>query len=215
MFPVGVAVANLHPDTMLEKRAPEIVAFLGGSHVVNSDREIVERRPFIGAVAFRRTSADGGNWEELWRNTEAPHFESRGPRGSALHRRCRWRRCTRGDYRKRRLERTNRSSGVGTAASRSERMREWATTPLLGQHLRLPTSISRRHDGGNCREHSVRRQRWLRGVDLYVYVGELPLRQSIWGATGIAPSATSMTTTRARWSPCGPVRCMCGITEVS
>ena len=68
----GVAVANLHPDTMEDERAPEIVAFLGGGNIRDSDGNILERRPFIGAVAFRRTSPDGSSWEELWRNTEYP-----------------------------------------------------------------------------------------------------------------------------------------------
>jgi len=63
----GVAVANLHPDTMEDERAPEIVAFLGGGSASGTPR------PFIGLVAFRRTADDGTAWEELWRNTTVPN----------------------------------------------------------------------------------------------------------------------------------------------
>ncbi len=52
----GVAVGNLHPDSMADERNPEIVAtFRNG-----------------GAIAWRRTSDDGSSWEELWRNSSAP-----------------------------------------------------------------------------------------------------------------------------------------------
>ena len=52
----GIALGNLHPDSMEAERAPEIVAtFQGG-----------------GAIAWRRTADDGSAWEELWRNENDP-----------------------------------------------------------------------------------------------------------------------------------------------
>jgi len=49
----GVALGNLHPDTMPDERAPEIVTtFQNG-----------------GTIAFRRTADDGSAWEELWRSS--------------------------------------------------------------------------------------------------------------------------------------------------
>ena len=51
----GIALGNLHPDTMPEERAPEIVATMR-----------------VGAVAFRRAADDGSAWVELWRNTTMP-----------------------------------------------------------------------------------------------------------------------------------------------
>lgn len=48
----GVALGNLHPDSMPGESAPEIVAtFRGG-----------------GTIAWRRTADDGTAWEEMWRN---------------------------------------------------------------------------------------------------------------------------------------------------
>jgi hypothetical protein len=49
----GVAVGNLHPDSMVAERAPEIVA----------------TRQDLGTIAFRRTAADGSAWEMMWENT--------------------------------------------------------------------------------------------------------------------------------------------------
>ena len=49
----GVALGNLHPDTMPDEHPPEIVAtFRGG-----------------GTIAFRRMADDGSAWEELWRSS--------------------------------------------------------------------------------------------------------------------------------------------------
>ncbi|MCB9611291.1 MAG: hypothetical protein H6722_02425 [Sandaracinus sp.] len=50
----GVAVGNLHPDSMADERVPEIVA----------------TRQNAGTVAFRRTASDGSTWEILWENTQ-------------------------------------------------------------------------------------------------------------------------------------------------
>src|SRR5690606_19439786 len=48
----GIALGNLHPDTMPDEHPPEIVAtFRDG-----------------GTIAFRRTAADGSAWVELWRS---------------------------------------------------------------------------------------------------------------------------------------------------
>jgi hypothetical protein len=48
----GIALGNLHPDSMPGERPPEIVAtFKSG-----------------GTIAWRRTADDGTAWEELWRN---------------------------------------------------------------------------------------------------------------------------------------------------
>jgi hypothetical protein len=49
----GVALGNLHPDTMPDERAPEIVA----------------TRQNMGTIAFRRTADDGSTWEIMWENT--------------------------------------------------------------------------------------------------------------------------------------------------
>ncbi len=49
----GIAVGNLHPDSMDDERVPEIVA----------------TRQNAGTIAFRRTAADGSAWEILWENT--------------------------------------------------------------------------------------------------------------------------------------------------
>lgn len=52
----GIALGNLHPDSMIDERAPEIVAtFKNG-----------------GAVAWRRTADDGSAWEVLWQNDDLP-----------------------------------------------------------------------------------------------------------------------------------------------
>ncbi|MEM9727083.1 MAG: VCBS repeat-containing protein [Myxococcota bacterium] len=52
----GVALGNLHPDTLGSERAPEIVAtFKNG-----------------GTVAWRRTEDDGTAWEVLWQNDDLP-----------------------------------------------------------------------------------------------------------------------------------------------
>ena len=55
----GVALGNLHPDSMESERAPEIVATIkrGGGGM-----------PSAGVVAWRRTAADGSAWEIMWRN---------------------------------------------------------------------------------------------------------------------------------------------------
>lgn len=66
----GVAVGNLHPASMTDERAPEIVAYMGGGNVRNADREVIARRPSNGLVAFRRTSPDGSTWEVLWRSED-------------------------------------------------------------------------------------------------------------------------------------------------
>ncbi|MFK7988064.1 MAG: FG-GAP-like repeat-containing protein [Sandaracinaceae bacterium] len=66
----GVAVGNLHPDSMDGERTPEIVAFLGGGGTTGG-----ESRPFIGLVAFRRTADDGSAWEEMWRNVAVPNLD--------------------------------------------------------------------------------------------------------------------------------------------
>jgi hypothetical protein len=50
----GLAVGNLHPDSMADERTPEIVA----------------TRQRQGTIAFRRTSPDGTTWEIMWENTE-------------------------------------------------------------------------------------------------------------------------------------------------
>jgi len=48
----GIALGNLHPDSMPDEAAPEIVAtFQGG-----------------GTIAWRRTADDGTAWEIMWRN---------------------------------------------------------------------------------------------------------------------------------------------------
>ena len=48
----GIALGNLHPDSMADERAPEIVAtFRDG-----------------GTIAWRRTRDDGSRWAVLWRN---------------------------------------------------------------------------------------------------------------------------------------------------
>ncbi|MGE0792042.1 MAG: FG-GAP repeat domain-containing protein [Sandaracinaceae bacterium] len=49
----GVAIGNLHPDTMPAEAAPEIVATIQNN----------------GTVAFRRTADDGSAWEVMWQNT--------------------------------------------------------------------------------------------------------------------------------------------------
>ncbi|MCC6873125.1 MAG: hypothetical protein IT378_02360 [Sandaracinaceae bacterium] len=49
----GVAIGNLHPDTMPAERAPEIIATIQNN----------------GTIAFRRTSPDGSTWEQMWHNT--------------------------------------------------------------------------------------------------------------------------------------------------
>jgi len=49
----GIAIGNLHPDTMAAERAPEIVGTLQNG----------------GTIALRRTAADGSTWETLWQNT--------------------------------------------------------------------------------------------------------------------------------------------------
>lgn len=49
----GIALGNLHPDTMADERAPEIVA----------------TRQNAGTIAYRRTAADGSTWEILWEAT--------------------------------------------------------------------------------------------------------------------------------------------------
>ena len=52
----GVALGNLHPDSMEGERAPEIVAtFKEG-----------------GTIAWRRTADDGTAWEVLWQNDDLP-----------------------------------------------------------------------------------------------------------------------------------------------
>lgn len=52
----GIALGNLHPDFMAAERAPEIVAtFKNG-----------------GAVAWRRITDDGSEWEVLWQNDTLP-----------------------------------------------------------------------------------------------------------------------------------------------
>lgn len=52
----GVALGNLHPDTMDDERSPEIVAtFKNG-----------------GTIAWRRTADDGTAWEVLWQNDDLP-----------------------------------------------------------------------------------------------------------------------------------------------
>ncbi len=51
----GVALGNLHPDTMPDERAPEIVVTMR-----------------VGAGAFVRTADDGSAWTELWRNPTMP-----------------------------------------------------------------------------------------------------------------------------------------------
>ncbi len=49
----GVALGNLHPDSMADERVPEIVAtFRNG-----------------GAIAWTRAADDGSAWAELWRST--------------------------------------------------------------------------------------------------------------------------------------------------
>jgi hypothetical protein len=49
----GVAIGNLHQDTEVAERAPEIVATIQNN----------------GTVAFRRTADDGSTWEVMWQNT--------------------------------------------------------------------------------------------------------------------------------------------------
>lgn len=51
----GIALGNLHAADNAAEAAPEIVATMR-----------------VGAVAFRRTSADGSTWEEMWRNSTLP-----------------------------------------------------------------------------------------------------------------------------------------------
>jgi hypothetical protein len=51
----GIALGNLHPASNTAESAPEIVATMR-----------------VGAVAFRRTAADGSTWEEMWRNETLP-----------------------------------------------------------------------------------------------------------------------------------------------
>jgi hypothetical protein len=51
----GIALGNLHAASNTAESAPEIVATMR-----------------VGAVAYRRTSADGSTWEEMWRNTTLP-----------------------------------------------------------------------------------------------------------------------------------------------
>ena len=51
----GIALGNLHAADNAAESAPEIVATMR-----------------VGAVAYRRTSADGSTWEEMWRNTTLP-----------------------------------------------------------------------------------------------------------------------------------------------
>lgn len=63
----GIALGNLHPDTMMDERAPEIVA----------------TRQNAGTVAFRRTAADGSAWEILWENTAYIPAASYNNSGSA------------------------------------------------------------------------------------------------------------------------------------
>lgn len=48
----GVALGNLHPDSMADERAPEIVA----------------TRQDMGTIAFRRAADDGSSWEIMWQN---------------------------------------------------------------------------------------------------------------------------------------------------
>ncbi|MCB9591695.1 MAG: hypothetical protein H6719_03080 [Sandaracinaceae bacterium] len=62
----GVAVGNLHPDSMPDERVPEIVAtFRNG-----------------GAIAWTRAADDGSAWTELWRNTMAPSSAQLGSGGA-------------------------------------------------------------------------------------------------------------------------------------
>jgi hypothetical protein len=49
----GIALGNLHPDSMTEERVPEIVATIQNN----------------GTIAYRRTAEDGSTWEVLWHNT--------------------------------------------------------------------------------------------------------------------------------------------------
>ncbi len=49
----GIALGNLHPDSMPDERVPEIVATIQNG----------------GTIAFRRTSSDGSTWETMWQNT--------------------------------------------------------------------------------------------------------------------------------------------------
>ncbi|MCZ7681681.1 MAG: hypothetical protein M5U28_23950 [Sandaracinaceae bacterium] len=51
----GVALGNLHPDSMPAERNPEIVVTMR-----------------VGAVAFVRAADDGSAWTELWRNSTMP-----------------------------------------------------------------------------------------------------------------------------------------------
>ena len=52
----GVALGNLHPDSMPGEANPEIVTVIRGG----------------GTIAWRRTADDGSAWEEMWRNTTYP-----------------------------------------------------------------------------------------------------------------------------------------------
>ncbi|RZO65990.1 MAG: VCBS repeat-containing protein [Sandaracinaceae bacterium] len=52
----GVALGNLHPDSMPSESNPEIVTVIRGG----------------GTIAWRRTADDGSAWEEMWRNTTYP-----------------------------------------------------------------------------------------------------------------------------------------------
>ena len=52
----GIALANLHPDSMTTETTPEIVATIQNG----------------GTIAYRRTADDGSAWEELWSNLSMP-----------------------------------------------------------------------------------------------------------------------------------------------
>ena len=54
----GIALGNLHPDTDLDEKVPEIVA--------------LERH---GALALRRVADDGSNWEVMWYRANIPSTE--------------------------------------------------------------------------------------------------------------------------------------------
>ncbi len=62
----GVALGNLHPDSMADETVPEIVAtFRNG-----------------GTIAWTRSADDGSAWTELWRNPLAPSSDQMGSGGA-------------------------------------------------------------------------------------------------------------------------------------
>jgi hypothetical protein len=63
----GLALGNLHPDTMPAERAPELVGTLQNG----------------GTIALRRVAPDGSAWETLWQNTAHPAMSRYNGSGAA------------------------------------------------------------------------------------------------------------------------------------